>query len=384
MPDRAMKPSRLLARLDAEIAGARTQVAADCKQAERAGYLARMGRIDDAKAVVAALHQRYDQRPHIEVSVWTHLVEGLIGHFSDMDTGARQKIQRAHALSMAAGLKPLQALSAAWLAHMEYLRVNVDLMKISVDHALLIAERDHHSALARTSLVIALALHCGGRSELARPWYAHARNHAALEGDDLTISALMHNMAWLRAHDMRCSLLEGHCAAEDSQHALLSAESLAHFDALIGSVSLKALTPILTAQILAYRGRAAEALQLYEANLAESLAQGMTRLQADLLADQAWCRLQLGQVEAAMRDAVAAAESKDSKAHFDDQALAHGRLALLFKEFGNEDAANFHGEQAELAWAGHRAFRAKLLDAFGAVCYPRNLAGSNEARLTKK
>lgn len=381
MPDRPMKPSRLLARLDAEIASARTQVAADCKQAERAGYLARMGRTDDAKAVVAALHQRYDQQPHIEVSVWTHLVEGLIGHFSDMDPGARQKIQRAHALSTAAGLKPLRALSAAWLAHMEYLRVNVDLMKGGVEDALMSAESDHHSSLARASLVVALALHCGGRSELARPWYAHARNHAAIEGDDLTISALMHNMAWLRAHDLRCSALEGHAAAADSQHALLSAESLAHFDALIGSVSLKALTPILTAQILAYGGRPAEALQLYEINLAESLAQGMTRLQADLLADQAWCRLQLGQVEGAMRDALAAVESISPTAHFDDQALAHGRLALIFRELGDEAAAKLHVDQAERAWAGHRAFRTRLLAAFGALRHPHEFVKSS---LTKK
>ena len=384
MPDRPMKPSRLLARLDAEIASAVTQVAADCKQAERAGYLARMGRIDDAKAVVAALHQRYDQRPHIEVSVWTHLVEGLIGHFSDMDPGARQKIQRAHALSTAAGLKPLRALSAAWLAHMEYLRVDVDHMKRGVDDALLIAAKDHHSALARTSLVIALALHCGGRSELARPWYAHARNHAAVEGDDLTISALMHNMAWLRAHDMRCSLLDGHSAAEDSQHALLSAESLAHYDALIGSESLTALTPILTAQILTYRGRAAEALLLFEANLDQSLAQGMTRLHADLLADQAWCRLQLGQAEAAKRDARAAAESADVEAHFDDQALAHGRLALVFRELGDEGAAKLHADKAELAWAGHRAFCTRLLDAFGALRLPSDLVDSSEPDLTTK
>ena len=129
MPDHPMKTSRLLVRLDAQIEGARTPIEADCKRAERACYLARTGRIADAQAVVADLHQRYGLRPHIEVSVWVHLAEGLIGHFSQVDPTARQKIQRAKALCTAANLKHMQALTSAWMASMEYARLNMDAMK---------------------------------------------------------------------------------------------------------------------------------------------------------------------------------------------------------------------------------------------------------------
>ncbi|MBC7735314.1 MAG: hypothetical protein H7306_26060, partial [Bacteriovorax sp.] len=89
-------------RLEAEIAGAATAIDADCKRAELAGYHARLGRFDEAKSTIAALHHRYDSRPNVAISSWVNLVEGLIGHFSDMDPAARDKVLRAHALSTAA------------------------------------------------------------------------------------------------------------------------------------------------------------------------------------------------------------------------------------------------------------------------------------------
>ena len=369
MPDH-VKPSRLLTRLNTEIADAGTQIAADCKRAERAAYLARLGRIDDAKSTVAALHQRYEKRPDIEVSIWVHLVEGLICHFSNMDPAARDKIQRAHALSTAADLRPLRALSAAWLAHMEYLGASVEPMTKHIFEALRLAKNQDFSALARVCLVVAQALHIAGRPDLARAWYGRARDNAILDGDDLTTSALMHNMAWLKCHSLRQRVLCKVGPYEDHEHSLLGAESAGDFDARIGSVSLRTLVPILRAQILAARGRPKEALDLYQANLSVALTQGMMRLQADLLADRGWCRLQMGQEIEARRDALAAEASIDPIGQFDDRALAHSRLAQLFAGLGDERSSMRHLDLAGRAWAGHNVFQVRMLVALADVQLP--------------
>ena len=367
MPDRPMKPSRLLARLDAEIASAVTQVAADCKQAERAGYLARMGRIDDAKAVVAALHQRYDQRPHIEVSVWTHLVEGLIGHFSDMDPGARQKIQRAHALSTAAGLKPLRALSAAWLATMEYARLDVDAMCAQLAIALTFADLQHHAARARVALVIAQAMHLARRADLARIWYQRSRHHTLPDGDDATTSALMHGSAWLHMALLRQSALAGVASVHGSEYALVGAESNKRFDDISGISSLPELEPILRAQIHSLQQNFGLASHLYEAHLAAMQFRGALRLQSNLLADRAWCRLQIGMLAGAEEDAYGAIRGLIDETQIDERAATHSRLAQVFNGLGKSTEACQQAELAQSSWAAFANLQAHIVTSVSAV-----------------
>ena len=120
-----MKPSRLLLRLEAGIVNAKSVVEADCLRAERAAYLARLGRFEEVRAELDALRARYDCRPNVKISVWLNLVEGLTIHSREMGQAARDKVLRAHALSGAAGLLQMRALSAGWLAHMDFLLAEI-------------------------------------------------------------------------------------------------------------------------------------------------------------------------------------------------------------------------------------------------------------------
>lgn len=366
MSDR-LTPSRMELRLEAEIAGANTPLAADCKRAELAGYHARLGRFDEAKSTLAALHQRYDSRPNVAISSWVNLVEGLIGHFSDMDPGARDKVLRAHALSTAAGLTSMRALSAAWLAHMDYLQANVPSMVTRVKEVLAITSPYGDSAYSRVNLVVAQAYHVAGGLNVAIPWYSRSREWAGMQGDEATISALMHNMAWLRAHELRRLAFSEQDIDQSKRHALLSVESTGNFDFLIGSSSLQSLVPILRAQVLSVLGREAEALALYERHLGAALREGMARHQADLTADIAWCQLTLGQTDRATVSAIAAEASINPSGHYDDRALAHSRLAQVFKSLGQLEQATRHQALADNAWAGHALLRQRLLDGLSDV-----------------
>lgn len=356
-----MKPSRLLLRLEAGIGSAKSTLEADCLRAERAGYLARLGRFEEVRAELAALHERYDARPNVEISAWVNLVEGLVIHSREMGQAARDKVLRAYALSGAAGLVQMRALSAAWLAHMDFLVADIVSMARHADEALTVADESHNSARARASLVVAQGYHQGGRLDLALPWYFSARQHAISDGDDAMISALMHNMAWLRASNLRQEKLLGIRTVDENNYSLLSAQSTAHYDLMVGATNLQGHIPILQAKLLVLSGKPAEALDLFDEHLPTVVREGLGRLQADLIADRAWCRVQLGQTSEAKEDAILAEFNIDLHGQFDDRAFAHSRLAEVFSALGESEAEARHQRLADAAWQGYVEFQARLV-----------------------
>ena len=357
----SLKPPRLVERLDALIARDPHSFEADCARAERACYLARQGQYDQAAVELDALRKRYEARPHPAISTWLSLADGLMSHFTDVGVAARDKMRRAHALSSAGRLMPLHALSSAWLAHMDYTRMDFDFMVRHLGQALHLAQADHHAARSRANLVAAQALHLAGRLDLAMPWYQRARTHANAEGDDATISAIMFNMASIRATNLRQVALTGEGNAMEGIYALMSADATENFDARTGSVSAMPLLPLLRAQILALQGDATQALAVYEAHL--DAAPGMTRMHCANLADRAWCRSQLGQLEAARADALAAEASLGSDTQLDDRAATHSRCAQVFTALGDSIQAARHSGLAAPLWNDYRAVQKRVIEA---------------------
>ena len=204
-----MSTSRLLTRLEADIAAAPDPVAADCLRAERASYLARQGRFDEAREVLEQLRARYGANPEVQVSVRMHLVEGLLSYFTSLGSPARDKLLRAHALSAAAGLTSLRALCAAWLAHIDFCTHRFRQMADNVREALTLSASSDTAVKARANLVAAEALHLANRYDLAGPHYQRSRVAANADGDDATISALMHNMTTIQVTTWRQVTLSG-------------------------------------------------------------------------------------------------------------------------------------------------------------------------------
>ena len=357
--------SRLLNNLDTAIAAASQPVQADCLRAERAGLLARQGQISEARAALAALQTQYARQPNVSVSAWLSLAEGHVSYFSDLNRAARDKISRAYALGTAARDTRLRALSMAWLAHMDYVEHDLEAMARHIGECFELAEPEHHAAQARACLVVAMAYHFGGRFDAAQPWYAKTRQHANAEGDEAMLGAVMHNMSSLMADESRQILLRGVEDDTVTRRAMLSLESIRNFNALVGSESLNALVPLACASVYSLQGRNAEAVALYEAHFSDGLLQGLDRQRASLGADLAWCRLQLGQTEQALKDALAAAVAVPHDRDVDDRAAAHSRLAQVFAELGQADVAARHKAQAAIDWHTHerdQALTVSLMD----------------------
>lgn len=365
-----VKPPRILVRFESEIASASSPVRADCKRAERAAYLARLGRGANARKELDAIRSRYAARPQAAVVVWLNLLEGLLGHFGGIDhgdPGAREKIRRAHALSTATGLASLQALAAGWLAHMAFLQAEFETMAGHAIEVLETAAADHHAARSRVCLVLAQAHHFSGRPEAALPWYERCRQHAVDDGDDATLSDQMHDMAWLRAQHIRaadCGLTGE--PTEDAAHAVLGAESTVNFDRLIGSVNLRSTVRIQRAQIMTVQRRFAEAVGLFDAEAAKPAGPAKARadgrrFEAELLADRAWCRAHLQMPDAALADARKVTSIDDPTAPPGGRAMVHARLAQTFDALDLSDDAQRHHALASAAWSEHRSVQVRLV-----------------------
>jgi hypothetical protein len=353
-------PPRLVARLDEAITRERNPLQRACLQAERAGFLARQGQLAAARVVVSQLKQQFGAQPQAGLSAWLALVEGLIDHYDHLGPAARDRMQRAHALSAAPTLAAVHALAAAWLAHLEYIGDDMASMVRHVREALTVAGPQDHSARSRATLVVAEAYHHAGRAETANAWYTRSRQHAQADGDQAHLSALMHNRAWLHASELRAQALFGDTGVQSGlAPALLGAESVAHFDAVIGTASLGALLPMLRALIFVLAGRYADAAALFTAHFDAAMHQGLDGQRAPLLADWAWCACALGDAPAARRDADAAQTALDS-CDLDDRALTQARLAQVWAALGDAGRSDSLRACAQRDLAAHRAAQARL------------------------
>jgi hypothetical protein len=360
-------PSRLLKQLDASIGAAATPLAADCLRAERACYLARQGRLDEAKAAVVELRRQYESAPNIAMSAWLSLAEGLESYFRNLGGASRDKVLRAHALSAAGGLVKMQALSAAWLAQMDFTRLDVQSVALHVKQALKLAAPQDNPARGRASLVLAQALHVARRLDLAMPWYRRAHTHATAQGDDSAISALMHNMACMRLDNLRQAKLTGLGDESDIDIVMTGAESTGRFDELIGASSLKALNPLLLARIHSLQDRPAEALLLYKDHIATDVDEGFSRMKSDMLSDVAWCRLQLDQREDALSSAIEAEANLVPETQIDDRAATHTRLGWFYATVGDNEAAQRHQTLASQSWSKYVQLQEQIVELLGTV-----------------
>ncbi len=359
--------SRLLKRLDAGIESATTQLAADCLRAERACYLARQGRTDEAKTVVVGLRKQYGSAPNVAMSAWLSLAEGLEIYFRNLGAGAHDKVLRAHALSAAAGLTPLQALAAGWLSQLDFTRLDIESMARHVKEALRLAAPTDSRARGRASLVLGQALHFAQRFDLALPWYRRAHGYATEQGDDSAISAFMHNMACMRLDNLRQSKLTGIADDDEAGISMTGAESTSRFDQLVGASSLKALSPLMIARVHSLQGRPEEALALYEDHLAIDVDQGFLRMRSDLLSDMAWCRIRLGQHAVAVSLAAQAEASITPETQLDDRAATYTRLGWLSAAIGDGEATKRYEAHAKAAWDDFVQLQGRIVELLSAV-----------------
>jgi hypothetical protein len=362
-----MKPptSPMMARLDAALAASRHPVDTACVRAERAGLLARQGNLDEANAELQILRRDFTDRPAAVVTVWICIVEAWIEQYSGRRLAGRDKMRRAQALSAAARLKPLQALSAAWLAHFGYLQDDFDDMAKYLTLGLQLATPDHHAARGRAALVAASGYHRANRLDLAQPWYIRARAHAVADTDDSLLSTVTFMMACHRSNHASRASIFGSVDTAEARRAQAWLDASFNFDQWVGSAPQDSFLFTLRAQLYSAQRQHAQALALYETHLADADRQGLAHMRAVHIADQAWCRFHTGDASGARTDAQAAAALVDPGMSVEDLAIACGRLDQVFEALGDIDAALRHRQLAREHWATHQTMMQSMIDLMG-------------------
>jgi tetratricopeptide (TPR) repeat protein len=256
--------SRLLLRIEEELRTEASAVRRAELLAKGAGYLARVGRFDEAKRLVAELRQDFGDGHSGRTTVWIMLAEGLLQLFEDFNPGALDRIVRAQFLAQAIGDRQLNALSSAWRAHFEFETSKFDAMVQSLSKAIACAHAEDHDAHARLSMVLCNAfLLCGDRVR-AQVWFSRSRDHALSDGDQASVEALLYNraafgMAWLRAQ--RCF---GHVSDSEVSLVRLDVTSAMHLQELTRVAALTNFVHLCNARLLILEGKYELAIERLE------------------------------------------------------------------------------------------------------------------------
>jgi len=359
--------SRLLERLDAQIAQAEEVFDRECLKSKRAAVLARHGQFPEARFALQGLRSQSQRLRNPVLSAWVAFVDGLIEHCESLSPAARAKFQRAYDLASTAGDAELHSLCAAWLAIADFNANDIDATVAHAREALRLAPPAAHAARARAALVVASAWRVAGDDGRAIPWYKVARQHAATEGDVSLVSVLLHNMAAFQAGRISLEGAFDRADLADAQRVLLEAESTGNYDAGVGNGQLMAEVPLLRAQLMTVLGQYDAAISLFDAQLPRARAEGHVHREARFLADALFAEVKLGRLDEAVRRMRAVNAALPLMTEHDDVAATHARLAVAARALGKPEQADAHAAQAEAALEKHRAEQRRWADALAAV-----------------
>ena len=359
--------SRLIERLDAQIAQAEEVFERECLKSRRASALARHGQFAEARFALAGLRSQSQRLRNPVLSAWVAFVDGLIEHCESLAPSAREKFRRAYELAATAGDAELHALCAAWLAIADFNANDVEATVAHTREALRVAPVDSHAARARAALVVASAWRVAGDDDRAIPWYKIARQHAATEGDVSLVSVLLHNMAAFQAGRISLDGAFDRADLADAQRVLLEAESTGNYDAGVGNGQLMAEVPLLRAQLMTVLGQYDAAIALFDSQLSRARAEGQVHREARFLADAVFAEVKLGRLDEAVKRLRATVAVLPLMTEHDDIAATHARLAAATRALGRQEQADAHATQAEAALALHRAEQRRWAEALAAV-----------------
>ncbi|MEO5688885.1 MAG: hypothetical protein ABIR54_16130 [Burkholderiaceae bacterium] len=359
--------TRLLERLDSQIAQAEEVFERECLKSRRAAVLARHGQFAEARFALAGLRSQSQRLRNPVLSAWVAFVDGLIEHCESLAPTARGKFKRAYDLASAAGDPELHALCAAWLAMADFNASDVEATVAHTQEALRIAPADSHAARARAALVVASAWRVAGNDDRAIPWYKVARQHAATEGDVSLVSVLLHNMAAFQAGRISLEGAFERADLADAQRVLLEAESTGNYDAGVGNAQLLAEVPLLRAQLMTVLGQYDAAIALFDAQLPRARSEGQVHREARFLADAVFAEVKLGRLDEAVKRLRAINAVLPLMTEHDDVAATHARLAVVTRALGRVEQADAHETQAAAALELHRAEQRRWAAALAAV-----------------
>lgn len=365
--------SQYLARLESQLAAEPDPARRAEIDAQRAAYIARIGRFDDARSIVESVRDQFGRGQSGRVAIRLMLAEGLIHAFERYAPEGLDRIMRAQALATAMRCSDLAALTSAWRAHCQSERSEFAGMARSLRTALDVVDDHDHDALSRIAMTLANAFASCGDVRAAGAWYAACRHHALEAGDRATIEAMLYNrasfaLAWIRAD--ACLGTPAPDLAARIRREITSARNLHALEGVAAGTSYMRL----------WESRALIATSAYpEAQkILESLLEGGEfaeyNVSAPLLKlELAYCMSQQGATQEAASRYSDSADADFSDLHDDEQLAAAWMRASLASQDGKFGDPASRNSELELARAVFRNSVQELkstLDQFRGIRLP--------------
>ncbi len=350
--------SRLLTTLNAQAGSTRDPVVWAKTVCRAASHFAAHGKTDEALIAIKNVRSQFGKDLHINVASWLMLAEGVLHYFHARVPEAYDRIRRAYGLAIALRNDSAFPICAAWMAHIEFEACKYSEMARHLEESILTARPEDHQAIARSSLILAVAYHIAGDFEKSRPWYEKARLNAAAEGDDATVSATLHNMASIRASTVRLEDTFGGDAEKETKRVSLETASSLTYDYAIGHNGLNFLARMLEGLVLTVDRKYAEAYKVLDSISTEQVP---ARLKPLIFIDKAWCLACVGEKLQALSIAKEAEGSLGLVTEPDDLAYINSRLSQLALARHDESAAVAYLRAAKASLEQHRLFQRELL-----------------------
>ena len=356
--------SRLLATLN-EQAGETTDPLIWARTVCRAAaHYARHGMSPQALRAIGVVREHYGTNLDPEVASWLMLAEGVLYYFKANTKDAYDRIRRAYGLAVALQTESALPICAAWMALVEFHDGEYIKMSSHIEEALTTARPEDHAAHARAALVLADAYHLAGSYILARPWYEKARLRSAEDGDSATLSAMLYNVAAIRAANVKLNDTFGVESAAEAHRAGMEIASSRHYDHAIDSHGLAFLSLLLRGLLKTVSKNYEEALQLF-GNIDTNKLQ--SQMLAPLYVDMAWCMANIGRMEDSTLHMKIAIDNIGHLFESDDKAYVNSRISQILSLLERPEESKPFKLTAIEYLNTHRAFQQSLLGQLGAI-----------------
>ncbi len=321
-------------------------------------HRARQGQHQEAQALILRIRETFGVELHHEIAPWVMLAEGVGHYFLQQQKPAWERMRRAYALAVALRMDAAKSSSAAWMAFVTYNMSRFDDMLAFLREVLVGSDVNDHHARGRAALVLADCYHSADRYDLARRWYDRTRIHAAAEGDQGLISAMLYNVAAIRTANNRIASAFGIRSEKEELRARMEAGSSMVYDKAVGARSWEDSTPLMRGQQYVIEEKFEQALELFEPIDERALHRADVPI---LLADRAYCFARLMQDEKSKSLVQRCSEALGCLTHPDDLAFVYSRLAAIARLAGTPNEAARCQTLADEHLDAHREFQASLL-----------------------
>lgn len=324
--------------------------------AKIACYSARIGDFEESSRIRIALRSEFGDGRFARVSVLLMCIEALEAYYGHLGLEARDRLMRANVISVALKQAELSALTAAWLAHVDFNQGRYDSMVRSLANCRQLLDYDDGSAKCRMAQVLTDAFtFCGDRTA-ARRWFEVAHTTATEIGDRAAIGALTYNQAALGVHRARLTSIQEPCSDSDIRLLEQQVASASNYQAGACLRSLEHLLQEASIGVAMLKRDYGTALLAISNTLEQFELPTTTATKTLLLADHATCLAKMGDVKAAAMQAAESFSIEPTDLSDDDRARFLSAKAEYLATIGDDAQALGARHQAIEALQSHARF----------------------------